>query len=85
MAAFSREIQSYKYFVEESGGGNREIMDRKVYDEKKKAPARYASTLLRTNVFFCTAILSYLKLLGLVAVYQPWIKGSALQSSCSIL
>lgn len=46
MAAFSREIQSYKYFVEESGGGNREIMDRKVYDEKKKAPARYASTLL---------------------------------------
>jgi len=42
MAALAREIQSYKYFVEDSGAGNREIMDQKVYEEKKKAPARYA-------------------------------------------
>ena len=42
MAAFARELQAYKYFVEESGGGDRSIMDQKVYDEKKKAPARYA-------------------------------------------
>lgn len=40
MAAFARELQSYKYYVEDSGDGNREIMDRKVYEEKKKAPAR---------------------------------------------
>ena len=40
MAAFAREIQSYKYYIEDSEGGNRELMDRKVYEEKKKAPAR---------------------------------------------
>jgi hypothetical protein len=41
MAAFAHEIQAYKYYVDDSDGGNREIMDQKVYEEKKKAPARY--------------------------------------------
>ena len=50
MAAFAREIQSYKYYIEDSEGGNRELMDRKVYEEKKKAPARKTKTTLLHNV-----------------------------------
>lgn len=47
MAAFAREIQLYKYYIDESGFGNREIMDQKVYEEKKKAPARLVLLITR--------------------------------------
>lgn len=40
MAAFARDIQSYKYFVEESELGDRAVMDQKVYAAKKQAPGR---------------------------------------------
>ena len=39
MAAFARDILNFKYH-KNSDGGKREILDKILYEEKKKAPSR---------------------------------------------
>lgn len=39
MAAFARDILYFKYY-KDSEGGKREILDKVLIDEKKKAPSR---------------------------------------------
>ena len=63
MASFAREIQAYKYYVEESGNGDRSIMDQRVYEEKKKAPARYS---VNTTVSIIEVVLPISSMLRVV-------------------
>lgn len=67
MAAFAREIQLYKYYIDESGFGNREIMDQKVYEEKKKAPARLVLLITRDTWYIVSA-----QLIGYVCCRIPY-------------
>ncbi len=39
MAAFARDILNYKYY-QDTDAGKRELMDKFIIDEKKKAPSK---------------------------------------------
>ena len=49
MAAFARDILNYKYY-KDSDGGQREIIDKFLIDEKRKQPSRYVTASVLSNI-----------------------------------